>query len=88
MTATGASGPAAFQRRQAWCRTPGLHDVHALRVRAADRRLYVVFHCDADAAMPVVDAREAIDRVERRVRSSWPAILRIVGHAEPARGAA
>lgn len=64
--------------------TPGLHDVHALRVREADGRLYVVFHCHADAAMPMADAHEAIDRVERRVRSSWPAILRIVGHAEPA----
>ncbi|PWC36046.1 cation diffusion facilitator family transporter [Azospirillum sp. TSO35-2] len=64
--------------------SPGLHDVHALRVREADGRLYVVFHCHADAAMPVEDAHEAIDRVERRVRSSWPAIQRIVGHAEPA----
>lgn len=67
---------------------PGLHDVHALRVREADGRLYVVFHCHADAAMPVADAHEAIDRIERRVRSSWPAILRIVGHAEPAHAAA
>lgn len=66
----------------------GLHDIHALRVREADGRLYVVFHCHADAAMPVADAHEAIDRVERRVRSSWPAILRIVGHAEPVHGAA
>ncbi|PWC31998.1 cation-efflux pump [Azospirillum sp. TSO22-1] len=76
------------QLAEAAMTTPGLQDVHALRVREADGRLYVVFHCHADAAMPVADAHEAIDRVERRVRSSWPAILRIVGHAEPAHGAA
>ncbi|WP_431862227.1 cation transporter dimerization domain-containing protein, partial [Azospirillum sp.] len=72
------------QLTEAAAANPGLHDVHALRVREADGRLYVVFHCHADADMPVADAHEAIDRVERRVRSSWPAILRIVGHAEPA----
>lgn len=72
------------QLAEAVAATPGLHDVHALRVREADGRLYVVFHCHADAAMPVAEAHDAIDGVERRVRSSWPAIQRIVGHAEPA----
>lgn len=64
----------------------GLLDIHSLRVREADGRLYVVFHCHADPQMPVFQAHEAIDRVERRVRGAWPSILRIVGHIEPAHG--
>lgn len=63
---------------------PGLQDAYSLRVREADARLYVVFHCHTDPSMPVFQAHDSIDWVERRVRSSWPAVLRIVGHAEPA----
>ncbi|MFD1625585.1 cation-efflux pump [Azospirillum griseum] len=64
----------------------GLLDIHSLRVREADGRLYVVFHCHADPRMPVFQAHEAIDRVERQIRADWPSILRIVGHIEPAHG--
>ena len=58
-------------------------DVHDVRVRQTDDGLIVNYHCRADSALSVDAVHAAVDEIERAVRQEFPAILRIVGHAEP-----
>jgi cation diffusion facilitator family transporter len=58
-------------------------DVHDVRVRETAGGLVVNYHCRVDPLVSVEAAHGAVDEVERRVREKFPAILRIVGHAEP-----
>jgi len=52
-------------------------------VRAAEDGEIVNFHCRVDPALSVHDAHAKVDEVERRLRERWPAIKRVIGHAEP-----
>ena len=54
------------------------------RPRAQDRRGIIVnFHCRVSPAVTIAAAHDAVDRVERRLRSLYPAITRAIGHVEP-----
>jgi divalent metal cation (Fe/Co/Zn/Cd) transporter len=58
-------------------------NVHDVRVRETAGGLVVNYHCAVDAAVPVETMHAAVDELERLVRTDYPEILRIVGHAEP-----
>lgn len=58
-------------------------NVHDVRVRETAGGLVVNYHCAVDAAVPVETVHAAVDELERLVRTDYPEILRIVGHAEP-----
>ena len=62
-----------------------LRDVHNVRVRRTETGLVVNYHCRADPARLVQDVHLDVDAVDRKVKADFPAITRIVGHAEPAR---
>jgi cation diffusion facilitator family transporter len=60
-------------------------DVHSVRARQTDDGLVVVYHCRVDPALSVGDVHRAVDRMDRAIRTSWPQVSRIAGHAEPLR---
>jgi divalent metal cation (Fe/Co/Zn/Cd) transporter len=60
-----------------------LRNVHEVRVRDTPEGEIVNFHCDVDAAMRVDDVHEKVDDVEHALRRRFPAIERVIGHAEP-----
>ena len=63
----------------------GIVEVHNVRVRETPAGLIVNYHCRADPKLSVDDAHQAVDGLERQVKVDFPAILRIIGHAEPLR---
>ncbi len=58
-------------------------NIHDVRVRETAGGLVVNYHCAVDAVVPVETVHAAVDELERLVRSDYPEIFRIVGHAEP-----
>lgn len=60
-----------------------LRDIHDVRVRETDDGEIVNFHCDVDPASTVAEVHEVVDALERRLRRRFPAIKRVIGHAEP-----
>jgi cation diffusion facilitator family transporter len=64
--------------------TPFVHDVHKVRAKQSDAGLFVVFHSRVDGNRSVADVHQAMDDLERAIRSNHSGIWRIVGHAEPA----
>jgi cation diffusion facilitator family transporter len=63
-------------------------EIHSVRVRETPAGLVVNYHCRADATLSVDKVHLAVDEIERQVMSEFPAIARIIGHAEPLRRAA
>jgi cation diffusion facilitator family transporter len=57
--------------------------VHDVRVREADPGEIVNFHCLVDPTLTVADVHDKVDEVERALRRRFPAIKRVIGHAEP-----
>jgi cation diffusion facilitator family transporter len=57
--------------------------VHDVRVRETDAGEIVNFHCRVDPARTVHEVHEKVDELERALRRQWPAIKRVIGHAEP-----
>jgi len=62
-----------------------LRDIHNVRVREADGGYFVIFHCRVDPNVTVAATHAQVDALERAVRDEFPNVVRIVGHAEPAR---
>ncbi len=60
-----------------------LRDIHDVRVRETSDGEIVNFHCDVDAAMRIDEVHERVDGLERGLRRRFPAIKRVIGHAEP-----
>ena len=61
-----------------------LRDLHHVRLRVAGAGFYGVFHCRADRDAPLDAIHAEVDALERCARENFPAIARIIGHAEPA----
>lgn len=72
---------AALARVAAQTRPPA--HVRDVRVRETAGGIVVNFRGRLDAAVSVQSAHDALDEIERRTREEFPAILRIVGRAEP-----
>jgi cation diffusion facilitator family transporter len=62
-----------------------LHDIHNVRVRDSEAGELVNFHCRADPVMSVTEVHQRIDEIERGLRRTFPAVKRVISHAEPAR---
>jgi cation diffusion facilitator family transporter len=62
-------------------------EVHDVRVRRSDGAEIVNFHCQVDPLLTVAEVHERVDDVERALRARFPSIKRVIGHAEPRRGA-
>jgi divalent metal cation (Fe/Co/Zn/Cd) transporter len=60
-----------------------LRNVHDVRVRETAHGEIVNFHCDVDPASTVAAVHDKVDGVERGLRRRFPAIKRVIGHAEP-----
>ena len=63
----------------------GLGEAHDVRVRETADGEIVNFHCRVDPTLSVSVAHALVDTVERRLRRRFPAIARVIGHAEPGR---
>ena len=70
---------------QAAARGGALSEVHDVRVRVGPAGCYVIFHCRADPNLTVAATHDRVDALERALRDRFPEVIRIVGHAEPAR---
>jgi cation diffusion facilitator family transporter len=62
---------------------PQLGEVHDVRVRETADGEIVNFHCRVDPALSVSAVHDLVDALERRLRRRFPAITRVIGHAEP-----
>jgi cation diffusion facilitator family transporter len=60
-----------------------LRDIHEVRVRDTADGEIVNFHCYVDPSAAVHAVHENVDEVERGLRRRFPAIKRVIGHAEP-----
>jgi cation diffusion facilitator family transporter len=60
-----------------------LRNVHEVRVRDTSDGEVVNFHCDVDPQNSVAVVHELVDSVERGLRRRFPAVRRVIGHAEP-----
>ena len=58
-------------------------EIHDVRVRQADDGEIVNFHCFVDPLLKVASVHDKVDEVERALRARFPAIKRVIGHAEP-----
>lgn len=65
--------------------TGPITDVHSVRARETAQGIVVTYHCRAEPALRIAEVHEAVDQIERRFRRAHPRIIRMVGHAEPAR---
>lgn len=63
-------------------------EIHSVRVRETPAGLVVNYHCRAHPDLSVDKVHLAVDELERKITTGFPAILRIIGHAEPLRRAA
>jgi cation diffusion facilitator family transporter len=64
---------------------PDLGEVHDVRVRETDGGEIVNFHCRVNPGLSVSAVHDLVDALERRLRRRFPAIRRVIGHAEPRR---
>jgi cation diffusion facilitator family transporter len=65
------------------CASGLLRNVHEVRVRDTSEGEVVNFHCDVDPQKTVATVHELVDGVERGLRRRFPAVRRVIGHAEP-----
>jgi cation diffusion facilitator family transporter len=63
--------------------TAVVRNVHDVRMRDTDDGRVVNFHCDVDPARTVSEVHELVDELERGLRRRFPAVKRVIGHAEP-----
>ena len=59
-----------------------VNNVHNVRARRNAAGLVVNYHCRVDPTLTVEDVHAAVDALDRKVRAEFPAITRIVGHAD------
>jgi divalent metal cation (Fe/Co/Zn/Cd) transporter len=60
-----------------------LRHVHDVRVRDTADGEIVNFHCNVDPRCTVSAVHEMVDALEHGLRRRFPAIKRVIGHAEP-----
>jgi cation diffusion facilitator family transporter len=60
-----------------------IQDTHDVRVRENADGFVVNYHCRVDPALSVAAIHAALDALEHSMREEFPAIVRIIGHAEP-----
>ena len=71
--------------RRAAAETGEITNIHSVRVRETKAGLVVHFHCLAPPDTDVARVHAAVDEIEQAAKRETEGILRLVGHAEPAR---
>ncbi len=83
----GADAPeetrAAIAKALVGAASDGLQEIHDVRARQTPAGLVVNYHCQANPQTSVAEIHRAVDALEHAVRAQFPAITRLVGHAEP-----
>jgi len=64
-------------------RAGALCEIHDVRVRETSEGEIINFHCRVEPSKTVHDVHEKVDALERALRTKWPSIKRVIGHAEP-----
>jgi cation diffusion facilitator family transporter len=60
-----------------------ISDVHNVRARKTPAGLVVNYHCRVDPSLSVEEVHDHVDDLDHMAQADFPAIVRIVGHAEP-----
>lgn len=60
-----------------------MHDVHNVRVRDTAAGQIVNYHCRARPSLTVEQVHRMVDEIERALRKAFPAVKRVISHAEP-----
>jgi divalent metal cation (Fe/Co/Zn/Cd) transporter len=60
-------------------------EIHDVRVRETAAGEIVNFHCHVDPTLSVSAVHDLVDAAEQGLRRQFPAISRVIGHAEPRR---
>jgi cation diffusion facilitator family transporter len=63
---------------------PHVRECRDIDVQALDGQVYLAFHLRLDAALSIADAHSVTEEMENRLRREFPALGRVVIHAEPA----
>lgn len=62
---------------------PRLSDLHNIRIRENDQGLFVHYHCRFAPSETVDDVHTTVDQIENGLQEKFPAIRRVIAHAEP-----
>jgi cation diffusion facilitator family transporter len=62
---------------------PRLSDLHNIRIRENDQGLFVHYHCRFAPTETVDDVHTTVDQIENGLQAKFPAIRRVIAHAEP-----
>lgn len=65
-----------------------VRQVHDVRARRTAAGLVVNYHCRVAPDLTIAEMHTHVDAIERALRRDIPAIVRVVGHAEPLRATA
>ncbi len=62
---------------------PRLTDIHSVRLRENEEGLFLHYHCRCPASDTVDAIHDDVDRIEAALKDRFPAIRRVIAHAEP-----
>ena len=62
---------------------PRLSDIHNIRIRENDQGLFVHYHCRFTPSETIDDVHAVVDQIENGLQEKFPAIRRVIAHAEP-----
>ena len=62
---------------------PRLSDLHNIRIRENDQGLFVHYHCRFAPSETIDDVHATVDQIENGLQAKFPAIRRVIAHAEP-----
>jgi cation diffusion facilitator family transporter len=60
-----------------------LSELHNIRIRQTAQGLFVHYHCRFNGDDSIDDVHACIDQVENALQAAYPAIRRVIAHAEP-----
>ncbi len=62
---------------------PLVSNIHNIRIRENDQGLFVHYHCLFAPSDTVDDVHTVVDHIENGLQAKFPAIRRVIAHAEP-----
>jgi divalent metal cation (Fe/Co/Zn/Cd) transporter len=62
---------------------PRLSELHNIRIRENDQGLFVHYHCRFAPSETIDDVHSVVDQIENGLQAKFPAIRRVIAHAEP-----
>lgn len=61
----------------------GVRGCHDIRARGTDNEVFLDFHILVDGSMPIQEAHDIADIVERRIKDEFPSVTDVMVHIEP-----